>query len=117
MIAKYYEYNFADPMIELFISRMNDLNYRYYASELMNRLMKAEDFNFDESIRKAFAILRLTGIPVQQHFSCIYRSDTAGTRRDWKMSELACSLVIISAEPANIEIAKIQNAFLDYLGV
>ncbi|MFW5821848.1 MAG: hypothetical protein ACOCU7_00545 [Tangfeifania sp.] len=117
MLATYYEYNYTDPLIEAFLSRMNDLNYHYYASELLSRLMQSDDFDFNASVRKAIAILRLTGIPVQQHFSCVYRSAAQETRRDWKMSELACSLVVISAEPANIEITKIQNAFLDYLGV
>lgn len=117
MLAKYYEYNYTDPMIELFLSRMNDLNYRYYASELLNRLLQSEDFNFDVSMRKAIAILRLTGIPVQQHFTCIYRSAPRGMQRDWKLSELACSLVVISAETENQEIEEIQQAMMDYLGI
>ena len=117
MLARYYEYNYTDPIIELFLSRMNDLNYRYYASELLNRLMQSEDFNFNASIRKAIAILRLTGIPVQQHFSCIYRSASQGMQRDWKLSELACSLVIISAEPENQKIEEIQQALMNYLGI
>lgn len=117
MLAKYYEYNHTDPIIELFLSRMDELNYRYYASELLNRLMHSEDFDFSASIRKAIAILRLTGIPVQQHFSCIYRSARRGMQRDWKLSELACSLVIISAEPENQEIEEVQQALMSYLGI
>lgn len=117
MLAKYYEYNYTDPVIELFLSRMNDLNYRYYASELLNRLMHSHDFNFNASVRKAIAILRLTGIPVQQHFSCVYRSAAQGMQRDWKMSELGCSLVIISAEKQNQEIENIQQALMSYLGI
>lgn len=117
MLARYYDYNQVDPMIELFLSRINDLNYRYYASELLERLMQTDDFDFDASVRKAIAILRLTGIPVQQHFSCIYRSETRGTRRDWKMSELACSLIIISANPENREVEEVQQAFMNFLEV
>lgn len=117
MLARYYEYNYTDPVIESFFSRINDLNYRYYASELLNRLMKSDDFNFEASVRKAIAILRLTSVPVQEHFSCIYRSAYHGMRRDWKMSELASSLVIISAEPQNREIEEIQQALMGYLGI
>lgn len=117
MLARYYEYNCTDPVIESFFSRINDLSYRYYASELLNRLMQSDDFNFEASVRKAIAILRLTGVPVQEHFSCIYRSADRGMRRDWKMSELASSLVIISAEPANNEIEEMQQALIDYLGI
>ena len=117
MLARYYEYNYTDPLIEAFLSGINDLNYRYYASELLNQMMHSENFNFEASIRKAIAILRITGVPVQQHFSCVYRSTLRGVRRDWKMSELACSLVIISAEPANDEIEEMQQALIDYLGI
>lgn len=117
MLPRFYEYEQNDPIIELFISRMNDLNYRYYASELLNRLMHTDDFDFDAAVRKAIAILRLTQIPVQQHFLCIYRSDAGGTRRDWKMSELACSLIIMSAEPTRKEIMEMQFALMNYLGI
>jgi len=117
MIAKYYEYNYTDPMIDMFVSRMNDLNYSYYASELLHELMQSEDFNMDASVRKALAIMRLTDVPVQKHFACIYRSDSSGIRRDWKLSELACSLIIISSEPTSSEIEEMQFALMDYLGI
>ena len=117
MLARYYEYNNIDPMIEAFLSRVNDLNYRYYASELLNQLMQSDDFNFEASVRKAIAILRLTGVPVQKHFSCVYRSADQGTRRDWKMSELACNLIIMSSEPTSSEIREMQFALMNYLGI
>ena len=117
MIAKYYEYNEINPMIGMFISRMNELNYRYYASELLYRMLHSDKFDLDSSIRKAIAILRLTGIPVQDHFSCVYRSDASGIKRDWKLSELACSLVLISYESTNSEIDEFQRTLLGYLGL
>ena len=61
MLARFYEYNHLDPIIEMFVSGMNDLNYRYYASELLRRLLHHTDFNLDKSVRKAIAILKLTG--------------------------------------------------------
>ncbi len=117
MLARYYEYNYTDPIIESFISQVNELKYHYYASELLSRLMQSDDFDFDASIRKAIAVLRLTGIPVQEHFSCIYRSDIMGTKRDWKLSELACSLIVINAKPASNEIEEIQDALMKYMGI
>lgn len=117
MLARYYEYNYTDPVIEAFVSRMNDLNYRYYASELLDQMMQSDDFNFNAAVRKAIAILRLTGVPVQQHFSCIYRSTVKGTKRDWKMSDLGCSLVIISAQPSTPEIEEIQQELMHHLEI
>jgi hypothetical protein len=117
MIAKYYEYNHLDPIIELFVSGMNELNYRYYASELLRRLLHSTDFNLDASVRKTIAILKLTGQPVHEHISCVYRSDSLGINRDWKLSELACSLIIISHDPATDEISEYRQALMKYLGI
>jgi len=117
MIARYYEYNHMDPMIETFVSGMNELKFRYYASELLAGLLHSAESKPEGSIRKAIAILKLTGIPVQNHFLCVYRSDAAGIRRDWKLSELACSLIIISYETPNAEIEEYRHALMDYLGV
>jgi hypothetical protein len=117
MIARYYEYNHMDPIIETFVSGMNELKYRYYASELLRKLLHSADFNAEASIRKAIAILKLTGVPVQNHFQCIYRSDASGIRRDWKMSDLACSLIIIIYDSPNAEIEEYRQALMDYMGV
>lgn len=117
MLVRYYEFNYRNPVIESFLSRINELNYRYYASELLNELMRSDDFDFDASVRKAIAILRLTGIPVQHHFSCVYRSEAGRTRRDWKMSELACCLVVMGAQPSNPGIEEVQQALMNYLRI
>jgi hypothetical protein len=116
MIANYYQYNRIDPVLEAFINRVNELNYRYYASELLNRIIKSSDFNLDLAIRKAIAICKITGLPSQEHFTCIYRSDSFGLQKDWKLSELACSIIIISYESSSDKINEIQNALLDYYG-
>lgn len=115
MIVEYYTYHRLNPVIESFIERMNELKYRYYASDLLNRLMQSG--NFDFHIRRAIAILKLTGTPVQNHVTCIYRSDDGGIKRDWKLSELACNLVIISITSDDEEIQNLQQALLGYLEI
>jgi hypothetical protein len=117
MIVKYYDFNHINPIIEIFISGMNEMNYRYYASELLSSLLQKDDFNLDSSIRRAIAILKLTGVPVQNHFLCVYRSDSSGIRRDWKLSELACSLIIISYDNPSSEIKAYRRRLMDYLGI
>lgn len=117
MLARFYEFNHLDPIIEMFVSGMNDLNYRYYASELLRRLLHHTDFNLDKSVRKAIAILKLTGLPVQEHISCVYRSDISGINRDWKLSELACSLIIITHDSATGEIEEYRQSLMHYLGI
>ncbi|MFP4025939.1 MAG: hypothetical protein ACLFVR_15570 [Thiohalospira sp.] len=115
MIIQYDPYYRSSPAIESFIERMNELRYRYYASDLLNRLMQME--NFDFHMRRAIAMLRLTGIPVQEHIACIYRSDATDIKRDWKLSELAGSLMIISFESSDQEIHELQEALIEYLGI
>ena len=117
MLARYYEYNHTDPMIEMFISGMNELKYRYYASELLRRMVHSADIDLDASVRRAIAVLKLTGLPVQEHISCVYRSDRSGVNRDWRLSELACSIIIISYESSSDEIEEYRQALLRYLGI
>ena len=117
MIARYYEYNHPDPMIEMLLSGINALKFRRYASELLTQMLQTSDFNIDGSVRRAIAILKLTGLPVQEHITCIYRSDRSGIKRDWRLSDLACSLVILSQDSPTDELEECRLALLKYLGV
>ncbi|MGC9472127.1 MAG: hypothetical protein ACP5D1_11340 [Bacteroidales bacterium] len=117
MIAEYYRFNQPDPAIEWFISRMNELRYRYYVSELLEELGHTDEKNLQHSIRKTMAVLRLTGIPVQKHFTEIYRYHPTGIRIDWKISVLACSLIIINYESPEEDIMALKQTLLEYLGV
>ncbi|MBN3034411.1 MAG: hypothetical protein JW861_02430, partial [Bacteroidales bacterium] len=116
IIAEYHEYNRSNRVIELFLSSMNERNYKYYASDILRGVIHSPGFDLDASIRKTIAILRLTGLPVQDHFSCIYRSGSLGISRDWRLSELACGLMIISHDSPDRELAEIRYALLNYLG-
>ncbi len=118
LTPKYYEYDRLHPVIELFLSRMNELNYRYYASELLRSISGTAESDLYASMRRAIAILRLTGVPVQNHFLRVYRcAGPSKVRQDWKLSELACSLIILSYESPDTEIEKFRQAIIHYLGV
>lgn len=117
MIANYYQYNRLSPEIEFFINRMNEMKYRYYASELLGRLLHSPDFDMDDAVKRAIAIFQLTGIPVQEHIWGIYRSEPDGARRDWRLSELACGIIILSSSPANSNIDSVQRDLLSCLGL
>ena len=117
MIATYYQYDHLSPELERFIHRMHDLQYKYYASDLLCSIRHTPDFSLDASVRRAIAVMRLTGIPVQEHFTAIYRSEPFGIRRDWRLSELACGLVILVCESQEKEVKEVQQALLRYLGM
>ena len=69
MIVRYYQYDQAIPVIEEFIRRVYELRHRYYASELLKKMMATQDVLLDPAIRKAMTICKLLGIPVQDHFT------------------------------------------------
>ena len=117
MLVKYYQYQHPGPALELFISRMNEMLYSHYASELLNRLLLSSKFDMENSVRKAIAIFRLTGIPVQEHIRGIYRSDFNGTRKDWRLSELACSLIILSSDSKIETVNNSKEDLLEFLGL
>lgn len=116
MLVKYYQYNRPGPALELFISRMNEMVYSHYASKLLNSLLCSSKLDLEDSIKKAVAIFRLTGIPVQEHICGIYRSDFKGIRKDWQLSELACSLIILTSNATNEKVKEIQNELLEFYG-
>lgn len=117
MLVKYYQYQHPGPALEQFISRMNEMLYSHYASELLNRMLRAPGFDMEDSVRKTIAIFRLTGIPVQDHIRVIYRSDINGIRKDWRLSELACSLIILSSESTDARGNKTKDDLLEFLGL
>ena len=117
MIVKYYQYQRLEPSVELFIRRMDELKYRNYASRLLNGLLHSPDFDMEDSVKKTIAIFRLMGIPVREHISEIFRSDYNGISKDWELSEIACSLIILTSDPSKNQIKNIQIRLLEYLGL
>jgi len=117
MIATCYQYEEVSQEMERFMVQMHDLQYKYYASDLLRSVRHVPDFNLDASVRRAIAVMRITGLSVQDHISPIYRSEPFGIRRDWKLSELACGLVILVSESQEDEVREVQQALLRYLGV
>jgi len=117
MITRYYQYQELSPALEDFIDKVNTLRYRYYASELMERLLASPDFDLELEVRKALAICKLAEIPVQKHFRCVYRYGRSGLTRDWKLSELASSIIIVSHDSPDKEIRELQQVFIRRLGL
>lgn len=117
MVAIYDHFDQPSPELEWFIQRMHDLQYKYYASDLLCSIRHSQEFNLDASVRRAIAVMRLTGIPVQEHFTPVYRSEPFGIRRDWRLSEMASGLVILVCESREREVQEVQQALLRYLGI
>lgn len=115
MIAIYDHYHYLEPAIELFISRMNEMRCRNYASELLKELIASGTFDMADSVKRTIAIFQLSGIPVHNHIAGVFRSDFNGTRRDWRLSELACSIIILTTDCSVAQVRDIQNDLIEYL--
>ncbi len=117
MLAKYHQYNLLNPALEQFMSRMNERIYSRYASDLLDHLLRSAEFDMDNSVKKTIAVFRMTGIPVHEHICSIYRSYSQGIRKDWRLSELACSLIILTSDSTSSKIREVQNELLDFYGL
>jgi predicted metallo-beta-lactamase superfamily hydrolase len=117
MLVRYYHYNHLEPAIEQFMSSMNENMHINYASKLLDSLIKSPEFDMEDSVKKAIAVFRLTGIPVHEHISGIYCSDGIRIRKNWRLSELACSVVILTSDVTNNEARVIKDRLINYLGL
>jgi hypothetical protein len=83
----------------------------YYASEI-EQSMGFSDEELQEAIERAFQACTSMHISIDDHFKAIYRSDNLHELiNDWKLSPLACYLLIINASPSNTKVAKVQLFF------
>jgi hypothetical protein len=83
----------------------------YYASEI-EQSMGFTDNEIETAIERAFQACSTMHITIEDHFKPIFRSDNSQELlNDWKLSSLACYLLIINANPSNANVARIQLFF------
>lgn len=84
--------------------------YICYASELTDRLKISEE-DFEDAMQRAFNACVSLNIPIKTNFKSVFRSFEDYLVTDWKLSSLACYLIIINADPANAAVARVQLLF------
>jgi hypothetical protein len=99
-----------DNTIILMEEQQIPTKYICYASELTDRLKISED-DFDDAMERAFSACVSLDIPIKTNFRSVYRSFENYLVTDWKLSSLACYLIIINSDPANANVARIQLLF------
>jgi hypothetical protein len=75
---------------------MTDIQLRYYASELTSECPMDSHQQYGEYLKKAMAICQLSHLPVSEHFKPVCRERNRTVIKDWKLSELACSIILIN---------------------
>jgi len=83
----------------------------YFVSDIMNGLNIDNTQEIQISLNRTFAVCKTLHISKPQNFQKIYRFDGKNLHIDWKISSLACYLVIINCDPLNEFVARAQLHF------
>ena len=81
---------------------------KFYASDIMEQLDYESYDDMTIVLNRAMQACSAMNISVQQHFRQVYRYDGEKTWLDWKLSTLACYLVVVNADPGNPVVARAQ---------
>jgi hypothetical protein len=104
------QYDTIDSTLMLIEEQQIPLKYICYASELTDR-MKISEEEFDDALERAFNACAALNIPIKKNFKSVFRSFEDYLVTDWKLTSLACYLIVINADPANAGVARIQLLF------
>jgi DNA-damage-inducible protein D len=83
----------------------------YFASDIMETLNIEDKEEIDLSLERALQVCSALNIPVHFNFKKVYRFDGENLISDWKISSLACYLLIINCSTVNEHVAKAQLYF------
>jgi hypothetical protein len=96
--------------IILFQEREPVIHYVCYASDLAEQLRISEGA-LDEATERAFKACAALSISIRDNFKSVFRTCDDHLVTDWKLSALACYLIVINADPANQKVARMQVHF------
>ena len=83
----------------------------YFLSEISEALLIVDEQEIALSLKRAFQTCETLHLSLQQNFKKVFRHDGTHLRVDWKISSLACYLLIINCDPKNEHVAKAQLYF------
>jgi hypothetical protein len=86
------------------------IKYICYASDLRDRL-KLKDEELEIAVERAFKACRSLNISVSKNFKSVFRPYNDQLVTDWKLSSLACYLIVINANPEIPAVARVQILF------
>jgi hypothetical protein len=106
-------YEYLDTVIDqqcksdwFFEPRLN-----YLASDVMKTLEIEDPNEMDSSINRAIQACEAMHISLKRNFKKVYCFDGRNLIDDWKISSLACYLIVINCNPGYERVAKAQLYF------
>ncbi len=103
---------FGDPSINQLVEDAMASHRLFYASDLARTLGYENDPIFDEVIHTAMRVCVALHIAVRYHFLPLFRQGNDGLYVDWKLSRLACILIIMHADLTHPEVMDAQLQLL-----
>jgi len=103
---------FGDTSINQLVEDAMGSHRLFYGSDLASALGYETDLTFDEVIHTAIHACAALHIPVRYHFLPLYRQGDDGLYADWKLSRLACMLIIMHADLSHPEVTEAQLQLL-----
>ncbi len=83
----------------------------YFANDIMEALDIEDALEFAISINRAFQACGKLNVSFDRNFKRVYRFDGDNLIADWKISSLACYLIIINSKPIYSKVARAQLFF------
>lgn len=91
--------------------QFENLKLKYFLSDIMSDLKIIDAEEIQASLDRSFAVCNALHISQLVHFQKIYRSNGDNLIVDWKISSLACYLILINCNPKNEFVARAQLHF------
>ena len=89
----------------------SEARLNYFASEVMEILAIDDADEIATSLSRAFQACGTLHLSFNNNFKKVYRYDGENMIADWKISSLACYLIVINSNPANEHVARAQLYF------
>jgi hypothetical protein len=83
----------------------------YFVRDIMHNLNIIDDNEIEMAVKRTLDACKILQISQNQNFKKIYRFDGSNLHIDWKISSLACYLIIINCNPSNEFVARAQMHF------
>ena len=106
-------YDYLEVILEEHYSRswFFDSSLKYYASDIMEKLNIKDDDDKALALTRTFQAFDSLQIPLNRNFKKVYCFDGKNLILDWKISTLACYMIVVNCNPSHEGVAKAQLYF------
>ncbi len=90
---------------------------RHYAIDVLERAGIREEEEMDRALLRAMQVCQSLDIPLEENFRMVYRNKDDKILKDFKLSELASSLLMMNANTTNVYVARTQVELIRHFDI